>query len=129
MRSRYTAFTQANMEYIKKTMAGNALLDFNEIEARQWAKKVTWLRLEMIESIRHKDQPDRGEVEFIAWFIEKNQLHSLHERSQFHRIKNKWFYVTGHHPEEASKQKPVLIGRTSLCPCGSGKKFKNCHAR
>ena len=31
------------------------------------------------------------------------------------------------------KQEPVKVapkvGRNDLCPCGSGKKFKNCHGR
>ena len=35
--------------------------------------------------------------------------------------------------EEAAKPKPVRkkvnIGRNDPCPCGSGKKYKNCHGR
>lgn len=44
-----------------------------------------------------------------------------------------------HHPseeegvvEENQKKKPIhveKIGRNDLCPCGSGKKFKNCHGK
>jgi len=38
-----------------------------------------------------------------------------------------------HDPSPAIKQEPVRaqpkIGRNDLCPCGSGKKFKNCHGK
>ncbi len=38
-----------------------------------------------------------------------------------------------HDPSEAMRQAPVKvepkIGRNEPCPCGSGKKFKNCHGR
>ena len=38
-----------------------------------------------------------------------------------------------HDPSEAMRQEPVKaepkIGRNEPCPCGSGKKFKNCHGR
>jgi preprotein translocase subunit SecA len=36
-------------------------------------------------------------------------------------------------PSEAVKQEPVKvgpkIGRNDPCPCGSGKKYKNCHGK
>jgi preprotein translocase subunit SecA len=36
-------------------------------------------------------------------------------------------------PSTQVKQEPVRVGpkvgRNDLCPCGSGKKFKNCHGR
>jgi uncharacterized protein YecA (UPF0149 family) len=28
---------------------------------------------------------------------------------------------------EQLKRKPPKVGRNEICPCGSGKKFKNCH--
>src|SRR5690606_15083690 len=38
-----------------------------------------------------------------------------------------------HDPSENVKQEPIKvepkIGRNEPCPCGSGKKFKNCHGR
>lgn len=29
--------------------------------------------------------------------------------------------------EEQMKRNPPKVGRNEMCPCGSGKKFKNCH--
>lgn len=46
-------------------------------------------------------------------------------------------YLSGeneyHDPSENIKQEPIRVGpkvgRNDLCPCGSGKKYKNCHGR
>lgn len=123
MRSRYTAYSHARTDYIKKTMMGKPLLHFNEDEAKKWAQKVTWLHLKVIDStIEHSEQ---GFVEFIATFIENNQLKSIHERSEFHLQNNHWFYVDGVNNEH--KKHHPKIARNSTCPCGSGKKYKNCH--
>jgi preprotein translocase subunit SecA len=39
--------------------------------------------------------------------------------------------LTTNHPEEgaaaAQPQRRKKVGRNDLCPCGSGKKYKNCH--
>jgi uncharacterized protein YchJ len=47
MRSRYTAYTQANIDYIVKTMKAPANIDFDPVEAKSWAKDVKWLGLEV----------------------------------------------------------------------------------
>ena len=36
MRSRYSAYAMANIDYIKKTMQGKALETFNEQDAKTW---------------------------------------------------------------------------------------------
>lgn len=123
MRSRYTAYSLAKIEYIKTTMAGNALLSFNEADAYDWAKSVIWAGLEVIQA--YLETSEKGFVEFSARFIERNQLKALHEVSEFHKKNNTWLYVDGTNRELIhSKQK---ISRNAPCPCGSGKKFKNCH--
>jgi preprotein translocase subunit SecA len=42
-------------------------------------------------------------------------------------------YYTEGHAEPAPKRTPVQagpkIGRNDPCPCGSGKKYKNCHGQ
>src|SRR5688572_26847014 len=68
MRSRYTAYTKANIDYIKQTMRGAALEDFDEDEAREWATTVSWLGLHVLHSKTHKE---RGSVEFIATIVIK----------------------------------------------------------
>lgn len=127
MRSRYSAYVLANIAYIKKTMRGKPLIGFNELEVKSWSKSVKWLGLKII-TIRN-ESPDCGFVEFIARFIQDSKQQSIHEISEFHRIDEQWYYVDGTHPTAHNISLSVKIKRNSPCPCGSHKKFKNCHGK
>lgn len=127
MRSRYTAYSLANIHYIRQTMRGKALLGFNELEAKESASKVTWLGLKVIQS--YLETPDKGFVEFSASFLDRNQLKNIHELSEFHRIDTMWFYVDGTHQLSTKKNSKQVLSLNAPCPCGSGKKFKNCHEK
>lgn len=127
MRSRYTAYSQGKIDYIKNSMKGKALIGFNEQEAGKWAKSVTWLNLEVIQS--RMASVNVGYVEFIARFSDQNQEKFIHELSEFHKIDDQWFYVSGEHKNGIKKIKKPVPARNAPCPCGSGKKFKNCHAK
>ncbi len=116
MRSRYTAYTQANIEYIINTMAGHSLVNFNPESAKTWAQSVTWLGLTVLRS-QQDEKATTAYVEFIARFKQNNKLELLHEISEFELIKGRWYYIKG---------KPGKIGRNDPCPCGSGKKYKHC---
>lgn len=124
MRSRYTAYTQANIDYIARTMKAPASNHFNAVEARQWAERVKWLELKIVEAPSFDDQ--KGFVEFLAYFYDNNKRHAIHELSEFHKIDGEWYYVSGIAP----KQKPLSltrrISRNDPCHCGSGKKYKKC---
>lgn len=93
MRSRYTAYALAKTDYIKQTMQGKPLTQWNEIEAKSWAVSVTWLRLNIIKT--HNSSSEQGYVEFIARFIEQGQHKNIHEISEFRLINGQWFYVDG----------------------------------
>ena len=127
MRSRYSAYSRAEITYIVKTMRGKACDNFDEHDAKKGAEKIKWIGLKIIHTENHT--PDVGYVEFIAKFIEGHQLKFIHEVSEFHRDQGRWFYVDGRYPDESKMLKNQHIARNTLCPCGSLKKFKNCHAR
>lgn len=91
MRSRYTAYTLANIDYIVNTMTGPAALGFDPIAAKKWAKSLRWVRLEVLSS---STQGDKGEVSFKAYFTVKNKPQVMMERSAFERINGRWLYVT-----------------------------------
>jgi SEC-C motif-containing protein len=126
MRSRYTAYSLAKIDHIKHTMKGKALMGFNEPEAQKWAESVTWLGLEVLKA--ESTASDVGFVEFIARFLEHGQIKVIHEVSEFHREQGFWFYVDGANQTNPKTNK-AQVARNSPCPCGSGKKFKNCHAK
>lgn len=90
MRSRYTAYSQANIDYIEATMRAPAAAGFNRKQARAWASSVLWQGLNVIAVSEHGDV---GEVEFVASYFDAGQLHHIKERSVFHRIQGRWYYV------------------------------------
>ncbi len=92
MRSRYSAYSEANMDYIEATMKDRALMNFNKDETRDWAKSVQWQGLEVI---RTKEKNNKGSVEFVAAFRENNEDIKIHEISEFFKENGIWFYVNG----------------------------------
>lgn len=114
MRSRYTAYAKANMDYIASTMKGPAALDFDKNSAKQWATQIEWKGLKIIRS----EQKDiEGKVEFIAHCKFNGNEDVLYEISEFLLENGRWYYVDGVTPK---------IGRNDPCPCGSLKKYKKC---
>ena len=122
MRSRYTAYTQANIDYILRTMKAPALSHFNAESAKQWAMAVQWLGLEIIHSTINKA---KGYIEFIAHFNENDKKDCIHEISEFQQINGQWYYVDGKH-KQPKPYTGTKIGRNDPCVCGSGKKYKSC---
>lgn len=123
MRSRYTAYSLAAIDYIKMTMKGKPLIGFNEHDIAVWASSVVWVGLKILAT--QLDAEDQGKVEFVARYIESDKLKSIHELSEFRRFDGRWYYVDGVHPMK-SEFANVSISRNAPCPCGSNKKYKNC---
>lgn len=118
MRSRYVAFTKGDWDYLKKTWHPETCPeDLGEDEPS------LWVGLKIIEA---SEDEDEGEVEFEARLIHDNRLEVLHEISDFERIEGAWVYHSG---EFLNDHKPEKISRSQPCPCGSGKKFAQCHAQ
>ncbi len=123
MRSRYTAYTLANIDYIKETMRGSALTGFDETAAKRWALKVNWIKLKVLKVVLV--HASTGYVEFEASFVDGSRLKVIHEYSEFSFAQGRWYYIGGvHYPTAHAEQ---MISRGMNCPCGSQRKFKNCH--
>lgn len=124
MRSRYTAYTQANIDYIQQTMQGYAAQGFNPIEAKRWAKRIHWIKLDVRDATPEGSL--RSFVEFIAILVDGKKLTILHEKSEFILKDGRWYYIDGiRFPSEANQ----IISRNSPCPCGRQRKFKYCHGK
>ena len=122
MRSRYTAYTQANAAYLIATWRPPQPESLNEDEIRQSAQAIEWERLDILHSAG-AGEARAGVVEFKAWRRKEGQLVALHERSRFVRDGERWYYVDGEINPRAERRK---VGRNAPCPCGSGKKYKRC---
>lgn len=95
MRSRYTAFTKARVDYIAKTMREKAAIGFDAAATKTWAESVVWKGLQVVESREFGPQRSLGTVEFFASFEENNRPYRLHEKSTFRRVHGRWYYVEG----------------------------------
>lgn len=124
MRSRYTAFTQKNMDYLILTMKSPAADHFDANATQEWIKNIEWTGLQIVNTTH---DANKGIVEFMAYYHVGDKNHVLHEVSQFSRDNGKWYYVNGIHPNQNQIAGSIeKIGRNALCPCGSGKKYKKC---
>jgi len=122
MRSRYTAFARADVTYLRTTqLAPTRQTSWEETE--RWTKSVTWLSLQIVAKEAGGAADQTGVVEFIARYLDGATIQALHERSTFCRVDGLWRYESGKPDVTTTK-----VERNAPCPCGSGRKFKACHA-
>ncbi|MFY8097159.1 MAG: YchJ family protein [Flavobacterium sp.] len=89
MRSRYTAFTLHEADYLFQTTSLAERRFTSKKEILDWAKQNTWLKLEVLESTATT-------VTFKAYFLDaQGQPQVHHEKSTFKEVQGKWFYVKG----------------------------------
>lgn len=93
MRSRYSAYTQANIPYIQATMCDRAAEQYDPIEAAIWAKSVQWQGLQVLAAYPHAEDPRCGYVSFIASYTFQGHRHQLKEVSAFSLRDGKWYYI------------------------------------
>lgn len=122
MRSRYSAFARADVTYLQRTQT-KPTRDMGWEETERWARSVGWLGLSIVDTVKGTEADDDGVVEFIARYVDGDGITSLRERSTFVRRDGRWSYDEGR--PEVSREK---VERNAPCPCGSGRKFKQCHA-
>ena len=98
MRSRYSAFALADIDYLQRSHHSSTRPSKTEKkDTLQWTKSVKWLKLEIINTTKGKLNDTEGTVEFKAYFIENNKINTIHENSNFSKEKNHWVYLDGIH--------------------------------
>lgn len=91
MRSRYTAYTLVEIDYLIETTHPSMRKYYSRKSMEAWAKACKWQKLEVKQA--HDDK-----VEFYAYFIdENNQLQVHKEHSTFKKEGEKWYFVDGVH--------------------------------
>lgn len=126
MRSRYTAYSLGNLDYIQRTCAGEAALAFNRDEAAQSAQGTEWIGLTIEATEGGKEADDTGKVTFTARYRQHGRIHALSETSEFRRVLGAWRYTKGEVAISSSRSVSSQLGRNDPCLCGSGKKYKKC---
>ena len=117
MRSRYTAFTLAENQYLMDSWAKETRP--KGIHAED--DNIQWLSLEIKACENGNIHDTDGTVQFTANFLSGGHLCKLHEKSNFIRKDKLWYYLDGETDSETEK-----VGRNQPCPCGSGRKYKRC---
>jgi SEC-C motif domain protein len=96
MRSRYSAYATANVEYLLKTTHPSTRKFHDAESIKNWANSNTWQKLEIISTETGTQTDKHGIVEFKAYYSDADsnpQIH--HEVSEFKKELGKWFFVTG----------------------------------
>jgi len=131
MRSRYTAYTLGDIDYVGRTLAPESHGGFDARAAKAWASEAKWLGLRVMRVERGRTQDDVGVVEFVASYRQRGRTIAHRELSRFRKLESgEWRFVEGdaqaeEKPEPQSPSGPK-VGRNDPCPCGSGKKYKKC---
>ncbi len=98
MRSRYTAFTLSNADYLMKSHHSKTRNIKEKKEIKRWAKSVKWIGLTILKTEHGSTNDNKGMVEFKAVYIENGELKHIHENSLFEKEKEQWVYVSGTNP-------------------------------
>ena len=93
MRSRYTAYTRADIDYIQATMKGTPAEGFNPQEAKTWAQQVKWTGLKVMETVAGGPEDNTGSVSFLAHYTSHGDKQHLHENSLFEKTHGRWYYI------------------------------------
>ena len=123
MRARFTAHVVGNYLFLHRTYLGTAKLPF---QADEGAPAENWTRLVVHEHAPGRI-PDMAYVDFSAYYTQDGHEGVLHEKAEFKRSDGRWIYTRAVRlvPAPVRSAHPK-VGRNDPCPCGSGKKYKNC---
>lgn len=97
MRSRYVAFTMANIDFLMKSHHSSTRPVKERKQIKKWAESVQWMGLTVLNTKDGEASDQTGYVEFRALYLENGIVHQIHENSFFKRENNHWVYVSGIH--------------------------------
>lgn len=129
MRSRYTAYVLCDVDHLERSLDPKVRTDHDRKAAEVWAKSVEWLGLSILSTEGGGTGEQTGTVEFVARFRQGGMDQSHHETSNFRRLNDGWAYVDGKVHNKPVVRSSPKVGRNDPCPCGSGKKYKQCCGR
>lgn len=95
MRSRYTAYTLGNVDYIMATWAAETRNNIDVKSLTKTCQETQYLGLKIISKNAGTRKQSKGQVEFEVSFksFGKTQIHC--ETSNFIKIANQWYYLDG----------------------------------
>lgn len=122
MRSRYTAYTLANIDYIEHTTQPSMRAKYDFSNLKEWAESSEWLGL-TIHTEQASSAPNLARVCFTARYRQNDLIINHSEDSEFVFEEGRWYFV---HGKDYTPPSQKTVGRNDPCVCGSGKKYKKC---
>ena len=93
MRSRYTAFTMGNGDYLMQSHHSTTQPTQEKENIENWANSVVWLGLDVLHTTKGLATDNEGTVEFTAHFLENGKPATIHENSKFIKENGLWMYL------------------------------------
>ncbi len=124
MRSRYTAYAKGAVDYILKSCVADDGIDPEA--TKEWSEKADWKGLEIIRTEKGGAADTEGVVEFVASYVMDGLKDEHHETARFIKKDGSWLYESGDIKTATVVRASPKVGRNESCPCGSGKKYKQC---
>ncbi len=123
MRARFTAHVAHDFKFLHQTYRPTSDKPY---VAEEGEPTMHWTKL-VVHAHELTDHPDKAFVDFSAYGTEEGVEKVLHEKAEFLRTNGTWLYTRearlGPAPFKSATPK---VGRNDPCPCGSGKKYKQC---
>ncbi|WP_315329659.1 YchJ family metal-binding protein, partial [Treponema socranskii] len=88
-----------------------------------------WHGLKILRTEKGAAGDTEGIVEFEADYTRHGLRDKHHETAAFEKADGEWLYTTGKLKTTTIRREGKKIGRNDPCPCGSGKKYKQCCGR
>jgi SEC-C motif-containing protein len=96
MRSRYCAYVLELEDYLRATWHASTCPASLDLTAPPVPK---WIGLD-IRRVSASENLVESQVEFVARYKINGKAHKLHEVSDFVREDGRWYYLSGHFPED-----------------------------
>ncbi len=129
MRARYTSYVKHEIDYIINSCEeGEGIGEIDRKATEDWSRESQWNGLKILRT-ENGEKEDEQIVEFEADYTLHNMHDVHHEISLFRKVNDDWKYVAGNVIPTTVKRVGAKVGRNDPCPCGSGKKYKQCCGR
>jgi SEC-C motif-containing protein len=129
MRARYSAYATQNVDFIMSTFEKQEKDNIDPQGTKSWSAESTWNGLSIIAVDKGGPADTEGTVEFEADYTRKGLREVHHETARFKKIDGAWLYTEGEIRTMTARREGRKVGRNEPCPCGSGKKYKQCCGR
>lgn len=128
LRSRYTAFTRGDIDYIFNTHHSKTRGEIKRDEIEEWSRESEWKGLQIVQKEAGTSTDEKGTLVFCARYEDAEGKPQEHwEQALFEKEGVYWRFLDARGIQTGTyRREDPKIGRNDPCPCGSGKKFKKC---